>query len=129
MPGTDDHKISPIEAANNAEINGNTSEAISLYKEVIKESPLNENAYSRLMILYRKNKDFKNELRIINAGIKAFENFYKPKTKGRTKIITRISNKLNKLIGLVDKKGNHTYEPEPLEKWKKRKGIVAKKVK
>jgi hypothetical protein len=118
-----------IAAASVAEINGKTDEAISLYKEVVKDSPLNENAYNRLMILYRKNKDFKNELRIINAGIKAFENFYKPKTKGRTKIITSISNKLNKLIGLIDKKGNHTYEPEPLGKWKKRKGIVAKKVK
>ncbi len=118
-----------IAAANIAEINGKTDEAISWYKEVVKDSPLNENAYNRLMILYRKNKDFKNELRIINAGIKAFENFYKPKTKGRTKIITSISNKLNKLIGLVDKKGNHTYDPEPLCKWKKRKQVVAKKVK
>lgn len=131
MPETDDHKNVPdkIGAANIAEINGNTDEAISWYKEILKDSPLNENAYHRLMIIYRKNKDFKNELRIINAGIKAFENFYKPKTKGRTKIITSISNKLNKLIGLVDRKGNHTYDPEPLGKWKKRKGIVARKVK
>lgn len=118
-----------IAAAEFAEANGETNEAISLFKEVVEESPLNENAYHRLMILYRRSKDFKNELRIINSGIKAFETFYKPKTKGKTKLITSISNKLNKLIGLVDKKGNHTYDPEPLGKWKKRKLIVAKKVK
>ncbi|MEO6406692.1 MAG: hypothetical protein ABIY51_03710 [Ferruginibacter sp.] len=118
-----------IAEATEAEANGENDNAIGLYKEVLKETPLNENVYSRLMILYRKKKDFKNELRIINAGIKAFENFYKPKIKEKTKLITSISNKLNKLIGLVDKKGNHVYDPEPIGKWKKRKAVVIKKVK
>lgn len=131
MPETelDNNLPEKIAVANDAEIKGNNDEAIALYKAILKDSPLYENAYNRLMILYRKNKDFKNELRIINAGIKAFENFYKPKTKGKTKLIASISNRLNKLIGLVDKKGNRTYDPEPLGKWKKRKRIVAKKVK
>lgn len=103
--------------------------AIKLYEKALQENPLNEYVYARLMIIFRKKKDFKNELRIIIAGIKAYENFYKPKQKSRLKLVATISNKLNKLIGLTDKKGNNIYDPEPLAKWKKRREIVRKKIK
>ena len=114
--------------AKTAEDSGESENAVELYGQALQQDKLNEHAYNRLMIIHRKAKDKKKELQIINSAIKAYKEFYASK-KRTTKNITAISNKLNKLIGLIDKKGNHTYDPEPLGKWKKRKGIVAKKVK
>ncbi|HMJ45919.1 MAG TPA: hypothetical protein VK498_01230 [Ferruginibacter sp.] len=118
-----------IDQADEAVTSGDLATAIKLYNRALEQNPLSEYIYSRLMILYRKEKDFKNELRVINAGIKAYEHFYKPKGKSRSRLVTTLSNKLNKLVGLIDKKGKFTYDPEPLAKWKKRKEIVRKKIK
>ena len=54
-----------------------TSAAIELYNEILKENPLQIHAYDRLMILYRQEKDYKKELSIIHRGIKTYEKFYK----------------------------------------------------
>ena len=106
----------------------NISIAIKEYEEAIKKNTLAEKAYDRLMILYRKEKNYKKELRIITAGIKAFESFYKSK-KIRSKKIAEISQKLNRSFGFTDKKGNSLYDPEPIARWKKRKEVVEKKIK
>jgi hypothetical protein len=104
------------------------SVAIKDYEDVLAKEPLMEKAYNRLMILYRKKKDYKNELRIINAGIKAFSDFYRSKKSGSKKVAD-LSKKLNRAFGFTDKKGNAVYEPEPLPTWKKRKETVQKKIK
>ena len=102
--------------------------AIKEYEEAIKKNALSERAYDRLMIIYRKEKNYKKELRIITAGIKAFESFYNSK-KSRSKKIADISQKLNRSFGFTDKKGNSLYDPEPIARWKKRKEVVEKKIK
>lgn len=117
-----------IKEATRAEEKEDTSIAIKDYEEAIKTNPLTEKAYDRLMILYRKEKDYKNELRVINTGIKSFENFYKSR-KSRSKKIAEISNRLNKSFGFTDKKGNAVYDPEPIARWKKRKITVEKRIK
>ena len=106
----------------------NISITIKEFEEAIKKNTLAEKAYDRLMILYRKEKNYKKELRIITAGIKAFESFYKSK-KSRSKKIADISQKLNRSFGFTDKKGNSLYDPEPIARWKKRKEVVEKKIK
>ena len=83
------------------------------------------------MIIYRKQKKYKEELEIINKGLQHFkehdaENAAKKKSSASIK---KISNSLNKSLGLVDKKGNVVYEPEPIPTWKKRKTTVEKKLK
>lgn len=51
---------------------GNIQEAINIYeKNIVDEYPAIQ-SYERLMVLYRKNKDYDNELRVINTAIKAF---------------------------------------------------------
>ena len=116
-----------IEDANDAE-EKDISIAIKDYEDAIKKNGLAEKAYDRLMILYRKEKDHKNELRIINAGIKAFEKFYKSR-KSNSKKVAEISKRLNLSFGFTDKKGEAVYDPEPIARWKKRKITVEKKVK
>src|ERR1043165_2459570 len=112
-PAKDIHEI--IAKAKEAETNDDYEQSAKLLEEAIKIDPLNEYAYERLMIIYRKKKLFKNELKTINSGIKSFENFYKKRIKySRNKKIAEISNALMKSIGLSDKKGGHVYEPEPI---------------
>lgn len=119
-----------IETAREAEASQELERAAELYERVIEEDLINEYAYDRLMVLYRRFKQYKDELRIIKAGIKAYENLYKTKSKHtRSRKIAEISNALLKSTGLADKKGNHLYDPEPIGKWKKRKEVVEKKLK
>jgi tetratricopeptide (TPR) repeat protein len=117
-----------IEEADEAEEKEDISLARKDYEEAIKMNPLAEKAYDRLMILYRKEKEYKKELQLINSGIKAFENFYKSRKSGSKKI-AEISKKLNRSFGFTDKKGNAVYDPEPIARWKKRKVTVEKRIK
>ena len=117
-----------IKEAQEAEEKEDISLAIKDYEEAIQKDPLAEKAYDRLMILYRKEKDYKKEFKLINSGIKAFESFYKSRKSGSKKI-AEISKKLNKSFGFTDKKGNAVYDPEPIARWKKRKITVEKKIK
>lgn len=111
-----------------AEDSGQTETAAQLYEQALQEDRLNEYAYSRLMIIYRKLKDKKKELQIINTAITAYKEFYASK-KRTSKSIAAISNKLNKSVGLADKKGNTLYTPEPIATWQKRKELLEKKKK
>lgn len=80
------------------------------------------------MILYRKERNYKKELSVIDAGIKAFEKFYKAILGNPSKKTRDISEKLNKAFHLIDKKGTPLYNPEPINRWQKRKEVVKKKI-
>jgi len=120
-----------LKEAANAEQNENFPEAEKLYKKAMKQSPLNETAYNRLMIIYRKQKNFEEELKIINKGIDVFTNHYAKRLnkKNNNAQIKALSASLMKKVGLADKKGNALYDPEPVSTWKKRKLLVQKKLK
>ena len=121
-----------IENAKEAEADGKLEEAAKFYEQVIKQNLVEDFPYDRLMIIYRKLKKYKEELRIINRGIKLYENFYnKPNRKNSTKQkqLVSLSDAFMKSAGLKDKKGNLLYLPEPLARWTKRKGMVEKKLK
>jgi len=108
---------------------GKLNEAGDIYQKLIKKNPTKEYAYDRLMIIYRKNADYKKEKEVIDAGIKAFEQFYKTASRVPAKRkVTSLSQQLLKATGLADKKGNPIFEREPLGRWKKRRKTVEKKL-
>lgn len=120
-----------INKAKDAESDNDIEQATTLYEQARKVDPANEYPYERLMIIYRKQKKYKEELRVINEGIKFFETFYKDKSQqlfGNDKKIMELSNALMKRVGLQDKKGKNLYYPEPIAKWRKRKETVEKKL-
>ena len=126
-----DEKQTVLQQAAEAEKKGDLNLAEKLYLQQMKLKTFNAFVYSRLMIIYRKQKKYKEELEIINKGLQYFkehdaENAAKKKSSASIK---KISNSLNKSLGLVDKKGNAVYEPEPIPTWKKRKTTVEKKLK
>ena len=126
-----DEKQTVLQQAAEAEKKGDLNLAEKLYLQQMKLKTFNAFVYSRLMIIYRKQKKYKEELEIINKGLQHFkehdaESAAKKKSSASIK---KISNSLNKSLGLVDKKGNVVYEPEPIPTWKKRKTTVEKKLK
>jgi tetratricopeptide (TPR) repeat protein len=121
-------KNDSFETAGSLEQDGKYEEAAAVYQKLIKANPLLEKGYDRLMIIYRKLKEPKAELEIINKGISAFEKLYKRPREFNKKVIS-ISKALQKATGLADKKGNSIYDPQPLDRWKKRRRVVEKLLK
>jgi len=118
-----------LEKAKELEINGEQDEAASIYEKIIKADPHRETAYNRLMIILRKQKEYKKELAVINKGIKAFKDFYETGSKKSfNKKVEQISKELLKSTGLADKKGAPLYQQEPIGRWTQRKQIVEKKI-
>ena len=119
-----------LSKAKELERKGELERAAAAFEKVIKGNPANEYAYDRLMIIHRKNKEYKKEKAVIVAGIKAFQQFYKNASKFQaTKKVAALSKALLKATGLSDKKGRPLYEREPLGRWNKRRQVVEKKLK
>ena len=93
------------------------------YLDMIRLSPLNQKAYSRLMIIYRKQKESGKELAVINKAIKTFEQAYRSKKATNPKIQS-LSRQLNRQLGLTDSKGKALADREPIASWKKRKELL-----
>lgn len=122
--------ITGLREARDREAGEEMNKSIAFYEGLLKKNPVHEEAYRRLMILYRKQKNYRKELAVIRAGIRAFEELYQPsRALTGNKKITALSRALLKSTGLADKKGNPLYQKEPLGSWTRRKTIVEKKIK
>jgi hypothetical protein len=106
---------------------GLQEEAGKLEKLILRH-PKETGAYNRLMVIYRKTREPRKELNVINKAIKEFEEAFKKKTPGYDKKIIRLSKAIRKMTGLADEKGNNIYQWGELSKWKKRKELVVKKL-
>lgn len=63
---------------------GYIEEAISVYEQnILPESYPAQHAYDRLLVLYRKQKDYRNELRVCKLAIHAFKSIQKYKDRLR----------------------------------------------
>lgn len=114
-----------------AEQEGNLNRALKLYEKNIKEEYADEFAFERLMIIYRRQKEYKDELRVINRGIKVFQQNMEDHLKHS--LARRIEGtKLERLSRAIMEKSGLKKEalhfPDPIDKWIKRKEIVQKKL-
>ena len=111
------------------EAEGLIEQAIEAYENDLKESPLHENSWNRLMILHRKQKDYKKESLVLAKAISVFAKLYAGGKKTvHGKKVQLLSKALLKAAGLTDKKGKSIYSPEPLGRWSKRLEVVKKKL-
>ena len=120
-----------LSKAKQLEKEGDLVGATAVYEKIIKKNPVNEYAYNRLMIIHRKNKEYKKEKTVLDAAIKAFHQFYSESLRlPATPKIKSLSKAILKATGLADKTtGKVIYEREPLYKWNKRRELVIKKIK
>jgi tetratricopeptide (TPR) repeat protein len=133
-----DDKIEEVannQSASEAEASGDLDRAITLYEKNIKKGLPDSFPFDRLLIIYRKQKRYKDELRVINKGIEVFSQQIEKKQQQLLKNssnksqLKRLSNLFGKKVGLVNKKGDDLYMPAPVSRWLKRKEVVKKKLK
>lgn len=120
-----------IKLGKEAETSNDYTKASKYYEKAIKLEPHAEFAYTRLMVIFRKTKDYESELKTIQKGIESFESYYEKRAKrvlGRDSKAIQLSNSLAKSLGLKDRKGKNLIHPEPIGKWIKRAEIVKKKL-
>ena len=121
--------INNVQLGTEEEAKGNLRQAAKYYELAIKDERPDELPFNRLMVIYRKLKQSKDELRVIRLGIRKFEEFYKRQSKSARGKLSQLSEAFMKTSGLKDKKGKNLYNPEPIGKWMKRLEIVEKKAK
>lgn len=121
-----------LKEARSQELEGKTDDAIKSYSKVISKDPLQAGAYNRLMILYRKLKDYKKELAVIKQAVGAYEKDIKDDQqtwKKANRKSARLSISLAKSMGLLNNKGLPVYEDPQILTWRKRQETVQKKIK
>ena len=101
--------------------------AIKNYIAILKKEKHNTNAYNRLMILYRKQKEYAKEAALITTAIDTFEAFYAKHQPKHTPAISKLSRALAIATGLATKKGQALYDPEPIAIWRKRLATLKKR--
>ena len=117
--------------AKKAEASEDLDKAARNYEKAVRLEPHEEYPYTRLMVIYRKKKDYESELKIIRKGIAAFEAFHEKRAKRvfrKDQKALKLSNSLAKSLGQIDKKGNPVALPEPVASWSKRAKLVEKKL-
>ena len=101
--------------------------AILEYKKIISDHPSHEEAYDRLMILYRILKKDKEEMRIIQQAIKIFNKSFKSPKKHSNAKVTSLSKYILRSTGLSGKNGEPIIQPEPISRWTRRLELLNKK--
>jgi tetratricopeptide (TPR) repeat protein len=129
MPATK-HYTELIEEARNVEAEGELEKAASIYEQAIRQHPMDEFPYNRLMIIYRKFRQPKNEFRVINKALDVFTDYYDKKLKPYTSNtkVGQLSKALLKSVTGSAKKTSYTSYPEPIPRWTLRKKVVEKKL-
>lgn len=110
------------------EVAGETEQAIAAYQQALKLNIRQELAYQRLMIIFRKQQDYKKELAIVEAAIAAFEKLQQDRLKASSKMVSRLSRRIAAFTGLAGKNGAALYEGQPLTRWKLRKELLKNKL-
>ena len=114
-----------------AEREEDVNKAIRFYEQNIREDHADKFAFERLMVIYRKDKEYKNELRVIKRGIEVFQKKFKERVKHS--LARRVSDKKleqlsNAIIKISGQKKEELHFPDPVDKWLKRKEIVEKRL-
>jgi len=110
---------------------GDFDQAEKLYLDTIRKHPLEAGSYNRLMIIYRKQKEYKKEHKIILQAIKAYEDDVKATQTNwvqSNRKAARLSKQLVQSLGLTDKRGLPINEPPQIVTWRKRLANVNKKL-
>jgi hypothetical protein len=120
-----------LQAARAAEQDKEVEKAIKLYEDLISMKYPDPFPFQRLMILYRKEKRYKDEIRVINAGIEAMTRAV-IESRERTLAGHGNLNKVKQLSAGFLKSAGYKNEaadllPEPVPSWAKRKKLVEQK--
>ncbi|MFD1769906.1 hypothetical protein [Sphingobacterium suaedae] len=119
-----------LHAAADAEKSGDLKKAVQMYRAALKQDQLNVRAYSRLMIIFRKQKNYQAELKIITKAIEHHQeaNLAELAADEDVRSLKSTTKALAQKLGLLDEKGIPIYQADYLSTWKKRAETVRKKI-
>lgn len=118
--------------AKQAEQDSDVKQAIDYYQRSLKLDPMDDVAYHRLMVLYRREKEYRKELTVIDAAIKAhLDDSQRSRREwlNQNKKQARLAKQLMTSLGLLDQKGKETLESSQVSTWKKRREVVTSRIK
>lgn len=120
-----------LEEARLKEKEGDLKTAEKLYQQVLKTDPAIYQAYDRLMIIYRRQKDSQKEIEIIKLATDNFKNNYLERQRvwiEKNEIAAGLSRDLAISLGLMDKDGLPLTSDPLLIKWDKRLTLLEKRM-
>jgi DNA polymerase III epsilon subunit family exonuclease len=88
-----------------AEKEGNITEAVDLYEQLIIEDFEGDRPYERLAIIYRKQKAYQDEVRVLNKAIMVFEKLVNADRSDRQNKLDKFKTRLQKAEELSLKQG------------------------
>lgn len=127
-----EHHNDLIAKARQFEREENFEEAAPLYEKVVQQDPLNENAINRLLIIYRKLKEYRKEIQLLNTSIKASSSKMQEQQTAWSKkhpAAARASKSLLRSLGGARAKVAPAYEEAAVRNWRKRKENLVKRMK
>lgn len=80
---------------------GKINKAIELYEENIEENFIGNHPYELLALIYRKNKDIVNEIRVLEKAIYVFENIVYRQRGDRIPKLEKFKNRLERAKKLL----------------------------
>jgi len=118
--------------AKDAESQGDAGKAITLYQQAVKNNPLEEQAWQRQMVLYRKQKDYPGELKVINLALETYITHAKKTQQEwlqQNKKVAPLFKSLAKSLGLMNSKDVMVNDDPVLDKWRHRQEWVKARLK
>lgn len=128
-----EHHNDLMAMAREQEEQGNIAEAGALYEKIFAEDALNGQAVNRLLIMYRKLKQYRKEMQLLNAAIKANTGRVQQQQQAWSKKHPKAARASRSLLRSLGTKTRRTsampqYEEAIVATWRKRKENLAKKL-
>ncbi|RQP18891.1 MAG: hypothetical protein EAS52_04040 [Parapedobacter sp.] len=120
-----------LEEARKLEPAGNYADALKAYRALTRGRHLNAEAFSRMMVILRKQKKYAAELEVIQQAIAAAESAIASDQQvidTHDRESAALSRKLAKSLGLLTDEGLPVYEEPQLAAWRKREATVEKRL-
>ncbi len=122
---------SRMEEARQLEKEGKNADALKIYRALTRRKHLNAEAYSRMMVILRKQKKYAAELGVIQRATAAAEKAIAANRQAldvKDPESAAIGRKLATSLGLLDDEGLPVYEEPQLAAWRKREAVVEKRL-
>ncbi|WP_343690054.1 hypothetical protein [Chitinophaga sp.] len=121
-----------FEQARTLEQNDEPGQAITIYQRLHNQVPDDRRVISRMLVLYRKLKNYKKELQLIDSTIRQNKEAILANRNAWVKAnkkIAKINLALGRSLKILDVKGLPLLEEPFISSLKKRKTVVRKRLK
>src|SRR5882762_8022118 len=120
-----------MEAAHELEKAGRLSDAAAIYQKLFNSDPTSEQVIGRLLVMYRKLKDYRKELSVLNDAIAAYQKRQKAAREKWIQSHPKAASAGRSMLRQLEKTGNAVIglgENHAVERWMKRKQLVTSRI-